>query len=341
MNVGIVGCGGIARVHAQCVAALDGHRLVAFADVKPERARAMAGEYGGAAFASMDEMLDSARPDAVHICAPHHLHVPMAVAALARGIHVFMEKPPVIDEGQHARLRDAVRNAASAKDRRPARLGVCFQNRYNPAVAEVRGFLASGKAGSIRGGRAFVTWSRVEDYYAGSDWRGRLATEGGGALINQSIHTLDLLNCLMGRPPIGVGATMANHHLPPSVEVEDTLEAFVRYDGAVASFYATTAYSSDAAPLIELDCECARIRLEGDRVTYSFNDGSGETLVCPSDSPLGKGYWGAGHLRCIGDFYGCLERNEKFPLDFDGVESIIRLMLATYCSARSGQFLPV
>lgn len=335
MTVGIVGCGGIAHVHARCVEALKAHRLVAFADVKLERARAMAQQFGGFPFARMEDMIDSARPDVVHICAPHHLHVPMALYALERGVRAFVEKPPVIDEGQYALLREAAPRLANPNA--ATRLGFCFQNRYNPGIALVREFLASGKAGVIRGARGFVTWSRGEKYYADSDWRGRLATEGGGALINQSIHTLDLLNYLMGRPPLSVDATMANHHLKGVVEVEDTMSACVRYEGAPACFYATTSYSSDPDPLMEFDCENARIRIEGQRVSYFFKDGTESVIECPSESCFGKDYWGAGHLRCIGDFYDCLTDNRPFPLDFKGVESTIRLMLATYQSARTGQ----
>lgn len=359
MTVGIVGCGGIAQVHAQCVEALKTNRLVAFADVKVERARAMAEKFGGLPFARMEDMIDSARPDVVHICTPHYLHVPMALYAIERGVHVFMEKPPVIDECQYALLRElslragadnargtgsavSAGNAGSARgERAAARLGFCFQNRYNPGVALVKEFLESGKAGAIRGARGFVTWSRGEKYYADSDWRGRLATEGGGALINQSIHTLDLLNYLMNRPPLSVDATMANHHLKGVMEVEDTMSACIRYEGAPVCFYATTSYSSDPDPLMEFDCENARVRIEGQRVSYFLKDGTESAVDCPSESCFGKNYWGAGHLRCIGDFYDCITGNRPFPLEFSGVESTIRLMLATYKSARTGQSVAI
>lgn len=122
----------------------------------------------------------------MHICTPHYLHVPMAVYGLTHGVHVFMEKPPVISGEQLAQLEEAV----AGSDRR---LGLCFQNRYNPSVQEVKKLLASGEAGRIRGARGLVTWSRGREYYTESGWRGSLATEGGGALINQSVHTLDLL----------------------------------------------------------------------------------------------------------------------------------------------------
>ena len=114
------------------------------------------------------------RPEVLHICTPHYLHVPMAIYGLEKGCHVFMEKPPAISKEQFAELERACLNAGK-------KLGVCFQNRYNPSVIEAKRLLASGKAGRILGARGLVTWSRGGAYYTESGWRGRLETEGGEA----------------------------------------------------------------------------------------------------------------------------------------------------------------
>ena len=280
-------------------------------------------------------MLETERPDVLHICTPHYLHVPMAQYALQRGIHVFCEKPPVISEEQLACLEKVVAEGSG-------RAGFCFQNRYNPSILYVKELLASGKAGKVKGARGIVTWHRDAAYYTESGWRGKLETEGGGALINQSIHTMDLLGVLLGKP-VSVEAQTANHHLPGIIEVEDTMEAYIRYENAAACFYATTAYTEDAPPLIEISCENVVIRIEDLDVTLFWRDGSGENgrtergrVERPEivrKQALGKSYWGTGHLDCITDFYRCLKTGERFAQDLDGVRDTVRLMLAAYESA--------
>ena len=219
-RVGVVGCGGIAQVHGTVLQHLEGVELVGCADIKPERAQAFAETYGGRAYSSMEELLEHEQLDAVHLCTPHYLHTPMAKLAASRGLHVFTEKPPVMTWEQWAEFRQL--------EQAPTRVGVCFQNRYNPSVQLLREVLASGKAGKVLGARAFVTWHREAPYYTESGWRGSLQTEGGGVLINQSIHTLDLLGQFLGRAT-QVEASMMNHHLKGVIEVEDMMEAYLTW----------------------------------------------------------------------------------------------------------------
>jgi len=325
MKAAIIGCGNIAQVHASCVNEMKEHEIVAFADIDAEKARTMSLKYGGGAFSSMEKLLEKTQVDILHICTPHYLHAPMAEYALRFGVNVFMEKPPVINEEQHAMLRELRTNK---------QLGVCFQNRYNQSFCKVREMLLSGKAGKIRGARGIVTWNRQEKYYAESLWRGRLALEGGGALINQSIHTMDLLNVLLGGAPDAVDAAIMNHHLIDKIEVEDTMSAYIQYGAIPVCFYVTTAYSSDPDPIIELDCERMKIRIEGPNVIYFYLDGKIESLTAESKNNPGKKYWGAGHKLCIAEFYECVLGKKKFSLDLDGIESTVCLMLGAYKSAR-------
>ena len=328
MKAVIVGCGNIGAVHAESIRRLEGVSLCAAADIRPERAASYAEKYGCRAYASLEEMLEKERPDVLHICTPHYLHVPMTAYALQRGIHVFCEKPPVISEEQ----LDALTRAAAEG---PGRAGFCFQNRYNPGVLFIRELLASGRLGKVKGARGIVTWNRGEAYYTQSGWRGRLETEGGGALINQSIHTMDLLGVFLGKP-VSVEAQTANHHLPGVIEVEDMMEAYIRYADAAACFYATTAYTEDAPPLIELSCEKGIVRMEDPEVTIIWPDGRREHPETVRKQALGKSYWGSGHLDCIADFYRCLRTGERFAQELDGVRDTVRLMLAAYRSAAKG-----
>ena len=325
MKAAIVGCGNIAAVHAKSISLLDGVTLTAVSDIKMDRAEKYEREYGCRAYDSLEKMLEAERLDVLHICTPHYLHVPMAQYALKKGIHVFSEKPPVISEEQLTCLEKAVAEG-------PGRAGFCFQNRYNPSVLFVKKLLASGKAGKVKGARGIVTWHRDAAYYTESGWRGKLETEGGGALINQSIHTMDLLGVFLGKP-VSVEAQTANHHLPGIIEVEDMMEAYIRYENAAACFYATTAYTEDAPPLIEISCENVVIRIEELDVTLLWRDGRREKPEIDRKKALGKSYWGTGHLDCISDFYRCLRTGERFAQDLDGVRDTVRLMLGAYESA--------
>lgn len=328
MNIAIVGCGSIAKVHAECVANSANHRLVAFADTMKDRAEEFAHRYHAMAYDSYEDMLKKEKIDVLHICTPHYLHVPMAIVALEQGVHVFMEKPPVITLEQLKQLERVQTDKY---------LGFCFQNRYNPSIVQVKKLLEAGGAGAIYGARGIVTWNRSSAYYTQSQWRGKLSTEGGGALINQSIHTMDLIAYFLGTPQ-SVDAVMTNHHLKDKVEVEDMMEAFIRFEAnRKACFYATTAYVDDVPPIIEISCENRTIRIEDLEVTYYHRDSRVEKLSVERKEGLGKSYWGSGHRDCIEDFYHSIDNNVPFALDLSNMKKTILLMLGTYESAKTSK----
>jgi predicted dehydrogenase len=332
MNIAIVGCGAIAKVHADSVEHSVTHRLVAFADKIKERAEQFAISYQGTAYESLEEMLEKETIDVLHICTPHYLHVPMAIYALEHGLHVFMEKPPVISLEQLQQLEAVQSNRY---------LGFCFQNRYNPSILQVKKLLESGEAGEIYGARGIVNWSRPESYYTQSEWRGKLSTEGGGVLINQSVHTMDLIAYFLGTP-VTVDAVMANHHLKNVIEVEDTMEAYICFKGErKACFYATTAYVDNMPPIIEIACEDRTIRIEDLNVTYYYKDTRVERPLIESKEGLGKDYWGSGHRDCIEDFYQSIEKKAPFALDLPNIRETILLMLGMYESAKTGQEISI
>ena len=323
----LAGCGKAAAVHAAVVSRMEGCQWAGFADIKKERAEQFAAQYGGRAYSSLEELLEQEQAEVLHICTPHYLHAAMAVYALNRGVNVFMEKPPVISKEQLEML-------CSVKSDK--KLGFCFQNRYNPGIQFAKQLLESGEAGKALGARAFVTWCRTPEYYLESGWRGRMDTEGGGALINQSIHTMDLLVYLLGRP-IEVDASMRNHHLKGVIDVEDTVEAYIRFQDSAACFYATTAFCLNSPPFIEIICEKMSIRIEEMDVTICREDGTVKRPVFPRQEALGKSYWGTGHKDCITDFYQALAEERRFCLELPQVLSTINLVLATYQSAGSGE----
>jgi len=321
----IVGCGGIAQVHGKVLRDFEGAQLVACADIIPERAEKLAANYGGKAYSSLEEMLEKEQVDVLHICTPHYLHTPMMKYALEKGLKVFTEKPPAMTYGQW----DEFKAAAKGKD-----VGICFQNRYNQSVQHIKKLIETGVTGKIKGIRAFVTWCRGAGYYTESGWRGALATEGGGVLINQSIHTLDLMIYLAGAPA-AVDASCSNHHLKGIIEVEDVMEALIDFGDFKGLFYATTAYSTDSPVMVEFNCENCFIRMEEKDLLVRYSDGKEERFhFDENENGVGKSYWGSGHHACISDFYNHVSNGEKAPIGPDNTDTSIKTMLAMYKSAR-------
>lgn len=314
-RVGIIGCGGISAVHAQVLGELENTALAACADLLPERAA----RYGCAAYTDYLQMLDAEKLDAVHLCTPHYLHPVMAEEAARRGVAVFTEKPPAID----AEGWEKVKRAA---ERVP--VGICFQNRYHPHIQACKRFLREGTYGALLGIRAFVTWNRTAEYYAAADWKGKWATEGGGALINQAIHTLDLIVGFLGLPD-QAEAALHTRRLRGAIEVEDTAEIYLQKDGVPALLFASNAYSQDAPVMIELHLAQAVIRLEGDLMTV-IREGKKQEIACITDPIIGRSYWGAGHKACIADFYRSIETGTPYPNDPASCEATLRTLFRLY-----------
>ena len=151
MKTCLVGCGGIAAVHGSVLTSGIDTEFVAAADIKPEKAQTYAENFHTKPYPSLESMLEAEKPDVLHICTPHYLHVPMAIYSLERNINVFMEKPTAISFDQLEELKKA---AAKSE----AQLGFCYQNRYNASIRAAKYLIDSGKAGKLLGARAFVTW---------------------------------------------------------------------------------------------------------------------------------------------------------------------------------------
>ena len=331
-KVGIVGCGNIAKVHAEALKKMENVSICSFADCKPDRADAYKKIYGTQetnCWSSFEEMLENEELDVVHICTPHYLHVPMALKVLEHGVHVFMEKPPAISRETFRKLQEAEKKSGKS-------VGICFQNRYNESVAQIFEEFKKEELGKIKGVRAFLTWSRGEKYYKESGWRGIKEKEGGGVLMNQAIHTLDLLVQFLGKP-LAAQASMNNHHLVGEIEEEDTMEAYIRFEKASACLYATNAYVTDSPVLIELECENGSIRMEENQLWIRYKNGTGKTFSFAKASGVGKSYWGNSHGRCITDYYESLYTGKEFRNSLENVKDTFSLTMDLYESAETGK----
>jgi len=294
----VIGLGSISQVHIKALQDL-GIEVTAVCDIKPEPATAVAGKLNCAHYTCYETMLKAGGFEVLHNCLPHYLHAPISIAALEKGFHVVCEKPMATT------VADAKAMIAAA-DKTGARLEIIFQNRYNPATQAIKKALSSGELGQTKGGWLRVTWYRGEDYYAQNDWRGYWATEGGGALINQSIHTFDLMNYFLG-DPTGVSASVANR-AHPSIEVEDVAEGLISYGDVKISFYINTFHPYNAPVALEIVCENGTAALCGKIATITYKDGR-EAATHISDTTENvhtKDYWGYSHIRQIAAFYDSL-----------------------------------
>lgn len=306
-RVAVIGCGDISALHLAAIATVPGAELIALCDTDPERLSAAATANGVPGFADLLSLFDGARPDVVHICTPHSSHAAIAVDALERGIHVVLEKPLAHTREEAARLVDAA-EASGAK------IAICFQNRYNAPVLAAHQALASGDLGRVLGASATVLWHRTAAYYLDRPWRGRWSTGGGGLLMNQAIHTVDLVQWLVG-PVASVRGNASTRFLGDVIEVEDTAEMVLTHAGGARSvFYATLAHASNAPVDIEIVTEKATLHLRGD-LTVTHTDGRVDTVAEAATATGERAYWGVSHELLIQDFYSGLADDGVFWID--------------------------
>jgi len=306
-KVGIIGCGRISRCHGMSVKALENAEVAACCDLLPDASKAMAALFGcERTYVDFEEMLQVEKLDAVHICLPHYLHAPVAVRAMEMGCHVLTEKPMAITMEQADSMVQAARKYGKA-------LGVIFQNRYNPSSLLVKQCLDSGSLGKILGARATVNWFRDASYYVPGDWHGTLNKEGGGVIINQAIHTLDLMCWLLGYDIEQVECSLANRTLKGVIEVEDCADGLITFkNGVRASFWCMNYNACDAPVMVEGKCEKGTATIIADTAKVVYDDGR-EMCVKPNPADVldyggCASYWGVSHFKQIRQFYEALEK---------------------------------
>ncbi|WP_342422730.1 Gfo/Idh/MocA family oxidoreductase [Paenibacillus sp. FSL E2-0178] len=316
IGAAIIGCGAIAPLHARAIASIDYARLLAVVDSDPVQAAQSAQDYGCEGLTDYKQLLERADIGIVHLCTPHHLHAGMAVELLKAGKHVLTEKPMALDVPS-ARLIQA------AADQAEGQLGVVFQNRYNDPSVRIKTMIDSGELGALICMKGVVTWTRSSDYYKNSSWRGRWATEGGGVLINQTIHTLDLLQWFGGEIS-SVKGSVTIDVLNDVIEVEDSAHACISFKNKVRGlFYGTNAYGVNSPVELELVFEQGTLLQRRDCL-YLLKDGQETLLSEPATgSTGGKSYWGTGHSRLIHDFYAHIRDGRKFWIDAaEGIKAL-------------------
>ncbi|MGI8870405.1 MAG: Gfo/Idh/MocA family protein [Mycobacteriales bacterium] len=278
MRFAIVGCGVIGKQHVRTIGTVADAELACVVDIEPERAAAFAHDYGIPGLTDLDKALARDDIDAVAVCTPSGRHADIAVPALAAGKHVIVEKPLEITP-------DAAERIADAAWRTGKTVTVISQRRFAPINRFMRTAIERGDLGHITSGSAAMYWWRSPGYYASAGWRGTWSLDGGGALMNQGIHTIDLLTWLMGKPVevTAYAATVAH----PDLEVEDTAIAAVRYEtGALASIHGTTAAFPGTISTVGIFGDRGSMQTTNDRLEYFYS--------APAQEAAAAAYGGGG-----------------------------------------------
>lgn len=337
---GIIGCGMIAKFHARAIADLGDAKLVACYNRTAPKAQELADEFGGQAYTDLDAMLARDDLDIVTICSPSGAHMEPCLSAAAAGKHVIVEKPLDVTLARCDAMIDACEKAG-------VKLATIFPSRFHGSSQVLKEAVQAGRFGKLALGDAYVKWFRTQDYYDSGAWRGTWELDGGGALMNQAIHSVDLLLWLMGdvTEVMAHTATLAHER----IEVEDVAVASVRFaNGALGVIEATTAGYPGSLKRIEIaGSEGMAVLEEEDIVKWEFATPTAEDDRLRQEM-AGKNQTGGGaadpaaighhaHAALFSDLLEAIAEDRKPMIDgYEGRRSV-ELILAVYESAKTGK----
>ena len=349
-NIAIAGIGAVAELHALSIEEIDGAELVAGSCRTESRGLEFAEEFDCEWYDDTEAMLDGEDIDVLSVCTPSGAHLEPTLAAAERGIHVLCEKPLEITTARIDRMIDACESAG-------VRLGGIFPQRYNPVVETLHEAATAGRFDGLSVANAYVPWWRADEYYEGA-WQGTKELDGGGALMNQSIHGIDAVQWLAGaandvedgvNPVEEVFAyTSTSAHEGDIIEVEDTAVAVLKYrDGTLGQLLGATSMYPGSLKRIQLAGRGGTAEiLEDELVTWQFreerdDDPSIRERFGETDSgggaadPMSIDY--ANHRRNIADYLDALEQDEPYMLDGAHARQAVETITAIYESAARGE----
>jgi UDP-N-acetyl-2-amino-2-deoxyglucuronate dehydrogenase len=338
VHVGLIGAGNISETHARAASAIPDVKIAAVHAPTHDHAERLARAHDAVAYDTLEALLDHRPMEMVAIGSPSGLHAEHGMAAARRGLHVLVEKPLEVTTGRaDAFIAEAARAGVV--------LGVMFQDRLKPDVVRLKALVDAGDLGRPILGTARVKWHRAGSYYRDSRWRGTKALDGGGALINQAIHTVDLLLWCFG--PVGrvFGNTATSVH---AIEAEDTAVAVLEFtNGALATVEATTAAFPGYTRRLELTGSEGTAMLDGDRLVNVDLRGGGGPIVRADADPAAEAVSAASpvvadasaHQRLFEDFIRALSHGSAPACDGASGRVSVAVIEAIYRSAASG--LPV
>ncbi|UJF16178.1 Gfo/Idh/MocA family oxidoreductase [Jeotgalibaca sp. MA1X17-3] len=312
LKVGIIGLGDVSLVHRHAIKTSQYGKIVAVCDRNPNlREDWMEFPF----FTDVETMLQEMKLDVVHICLPHYLHYFMTKLCIQYDVHVLLEKPVAISF-QEALEQNKLALSTDKK------ICVCFQNRYNKSFITLKERLEKEEVGKIKSVKGLVTWFRPETYYTSKPWRGMKKEAGYGSIINQSIHTLDLIQ-LLGGSISSCKASLSNL-TDYDIEVEDTASAtFIFESGVKAFFHATNAYTENSSVELQVVTEKEKFTIKDNKLYLTKLDGDKELIAEDDFVPGTKSYYGNGHVRLINSFYdSIINQNDDYITVKDALPSM-------------------
>ncbi len=336
----VVGVGTVGEWHVRMTPNVPGAKLVALCDIKPENAhKALEKNKMDAipVYADIHEMLAKEKLDVVTVCTPSGDHMQPLMTAIAAGKNVISEKPMEIELGRI----DAIEEAAKKKGVRAAGI---FQNRWNEANRVLKQAVAEGRFGKIAWAGSFTPWYRTDKYYSDGGWRGTWKLDGGGAIMNQSVHAIDLLQWIVG--PVKSVSAYASSRIHPAIEVEDTLSASLEFEnGAYGTILGTTAMYPGGAVRIWVGGENGTAISENGLHTFKFREERPEDkeLVERLSTTRSKGTGGGASATDVGlDLHGrnldailrAWEQDKDAETSPPEARKAVAIILAMYESAR-------
>lgn len=334
LGFGIIGCGMISEWHANAVLSVQGARLVGVTDVNKSARESFADRFGAEAFESADDLLANNGVDIVCICTPSGLHAPLAVKAANAGKHIIVEKPMAIN------IKDAD-EIIEACEVNKVKLTVISQLRFTDAMKQLKAAVDGNLLGKLVSGDIYMKFHRSQEYYDKGAWRGTWKMDGGGALMNQGIHGVDLLQYIMGtvKSVFAYSSTLAR-----KIETEDTASAVMEFkNGALGIIQAATSVYPGFPRRMEICGDKGSIVLEEDSIVSWAIEGReppdcitlGRTSNGASSNPAAFGF--EGHIKQISDMADAV-RNGKKPLvdQYEGRKTI-EIISAIYESSRTGK----
>jgi len=333
IRLGLIGGGNISETHARAARAIPGVEIAAIFGTNAEKIRRLSHEHGGVTYSDFAKFLDHRPMDFVAIGSPSGLHAEHGIAAARRGLHVLTEKPIDINTGQ----ADALIAAASEAG---VTLGVFFQDRFKPDIVRTKQWIEAGILGKPILADARVKWFRPSSYYADSRWRGTLQLDGGGALINQAIHTVDLLLWFFGDVASVQAQFKTSLH---AIEAEDTLAALLEFaNGATGVIQATTSVFPGYPRRLELTGSEGTLIIEHDRLiaadlhtpVENFQ-ALGDDRNASASSPVLNDF--RGHQAVIEDFIQAIETKRSPRCSGQEGRRSLVLVEAIYASCQTGR----
>jgi len=343
---GIVGCGVIAPLHADAVASLSNARLVAVTDIDHQKAERLAMAHGAVAEPDLSALLSRSDVDVVSVCVPSGIHARVAGEVARAGKHVVVEKPLDVSLGAVDDLLAVVKSTGTG-------LTVVSQRRWDPGFADLRALVDHGRLGRLVLADAHVKWYRSQAYYDSAAWRGTWAMDGGGALMNQGIHYVDLLLWLLG-PVEEVTAVCATQS--HDIEVEDVALALLRFaGGAVGTIEVTTSAFpgfpervgvSGTAGSVVVETGVARYRELAEGSTGAGDHGRSARDLFAEDGGAAAAAGGAwrpaaiserAHAAQLADFLDAMDEGREPAVTGRDGRASLEVVLAVYESARRGE----